>query len=136
MQPSVPSARNVRGGVIVRVRGHHPPVSSLLRRDVLVIFVSERVLADEFALTSLEVPAREPLARLLFGLAGDEYLVELSPLDLWTPVSFAEAGAGGDPDRMARRKALYESYVFQPLPSNPTRLFLSLNIIRELLAEL
>jgi hypothetical protein len=35
-----------------------------------------------------------------FGLAGDEYLVELSPLDLWTPVSFAEAGAGGDPDRM------------------------------------
>ena len=30
----------------------------------------------------------------------------------------------GDPDRMARRQALYESYGFQPLPSNPTRLFL------------
>ena len=42
----------------------------------------------------------------------------------------------GDPDRTARRQALYESYGFQPLPSNPTRLFLSLNIIRELLAEL
>ena len=65
MQPSVPSARNVRGGVIVRVRGHHPPVSSLLRRDVLVIFVSERVLADEFALTSLEVPARDASAAVL-----------------------------------------------------------------------
>ena len=62
MQPSVPSARNVRGGVIVRVRGHHPPVSSLLRRDVLVIFVSELVLADEFALTSLEVPTRDASA--------------------------------------------------------------------------
>jgi len=69
MQPSVPSARNVRGGVIVRVRGHHPPVSSLLRRDVLVIFVSERVLADEFALTSLEVPARDASAAVLVSRA-------------------------------------------------------------------
>ena len=69
MQPPVPSARNVRGGVIVRVRGHHPPVSSLLRRDVLVIFVSERVLADEFALTSLEVPARDASAAVLVSRA-------------------------------------------------------------------
>jgi ribosomal protein S18 acetylase RimI-like enzyme len=42
----------------------------------------------------------------------------------------------GDPGRTARRQALYESYGFQPLPSNPTRLFLSLNVIRELLADL
>lgn len=69
MQPSVPSARNVRGGVIVRVRGHHPPVSSLLRRDVLVIFVSELVLADEFALTSLEVPTRDAIAAVLVSRA-------------------------------------------------------------------
>ena len=42
----------------------------------------------------------------------------------------------GDPGRTARRQALYKSYGFQPLPSNPTRLFLPLIIIRELLAEL
>lgn len=42
----------------------------------------------------------------------------------------------GDPVRTARRKALYESYGFQPLPSSPTRLFLPLNAIRELIAEL
>jgi len=41
----------------------------------------------------------------------------------------------GDPQRKARRQALYESYGFQPLPSNPTRLFLPLNAIRELIAE-
>ncbi len=42
----------------------------------------------------------------------------------------------GDPHRTARRQALYESYGFQPLPSNPTRLFLPLNAIRELMARL
>lgn len=42
----------------------------------------------------------------------------------------------GDPVRTARRKALYESYGFQRLPSSPTRLFLPLNAIRELIAEL
>ena len=41
----------------------------------------------------------------------------------------------GDPHRTARRQALYESYGFQPLPSNPTKLFLPLNAIRELMAE-
>lgn len=35
----------------------------------------------------------------------------------------------GNPERTARRKALYESYGFQPLPSNPTRLFLPLKAI-------
>lgn len=42
----------------------------------------------------------------------------------------------GDPGRTARRQALYESYGFQPLPSNPTRLFLPINAIRELMADL
>jgi hypothetical protein len=42
----------------------------------------------------------------------------------------------GDSHRTARRKALYESYGFQSLPSNPTRLFLPLNAIRNLMAEL
>ena len=41
----------------------------------------------------------------------------------------------GDPHRMARRQALYESYGFQPLPSMPTRLFLPLSTIRELIQE-
>jgi len=38
----------------------------------------------------------------------------------------------GDPERTARRKALYQSYGFQPLPSNRGRLFLPLKSIREL----
>ena len=38
--------------------------------------------------------------------------------------------------RTARRQVLYESDGFQPLPSNPTSRFLSLNVIRELLADL
>ena len=38
--------------------------------------------------------------------------------------------------RTAQWKAFDSSTGFQPLPSNPTRLFLSLNIVRELLAEL
>ena len=42
----------------------------------------------------------------------------------------------GDPHRTARRQALYESYGFQPLSSNPNRLFLPLKAIRELIAEL
>jgi GNAT superfamily N-acetyltransferase len=42
----------------------------------------------------------------------------------------------GDPDRTVRRKALYESYGFQPLPSKPSRLFLPLTSIRELMTEL
>ena len=41
----------------------------------------------------------------------------------------------GDPHRTARRQALYESYGFQPLPSMPTRLFLPLSTIRELVQE-
>ena len=41
----------------------------------------------------------------------------------------------GEPDRVARRKMLYESYGFQSLPSNPLRLFLPISIVRKLFAE-
>jgi hypothetical protein len=41
----------------------------------------------------------------------------------------------GDPDRVARRKALYESYGFQSLVSNPLRMFMSVSTVRKLIAE-
>jgi ribosomal protein S18 acetylase RimI-like enzyme len=39
----------------------------------------------------------------------------------------------GDPVQVARRKALYKGYGFQPLPSRPLRLFLPLAAIRQLI---
>ncbi len=41
----------------------------------------------------------------------------------------------GDPERTARRQPLYQSYGFQPLPSNPARLYLPLATVRKLMAE-
>ena len=41
----------------------------------------------------------------------------------------------GDPARVARRKALYESYGFLPLASNPLRMFLPVSVVRTLVAE-
>jgi hypothetical protein len=41
----------------------------------------------------------------------------------------------GDPDRVARRKKLYESYGFQSLASNPLRMFMSVSTVRKLIAE-
>jgi GNAT superfamily N-acetyltransferase len=41
----------------------------------------------------------------------------------------------GDPERTARRQSLYQSYGFQPLHSNPTRLYLPLATVRKLMAE-
>lgn len=41
----------------------------------------------------------------------------------------------GDPERVARRKALYEAYGFTALPSNPLRMFLPLTTVRTILAE-
>ncbi len=41
----------------------------------------------------------------------------------------------GDPDRVARRKALYESYGFQSLASNPLRMFMAVSLVRILIAE-
>jgi len=41
----------------------------------------------------------------------------------------------GDPDRVARRKALYESYGFLPLASNPLRMFLPVSVVRKLTSE-
>jgi ribosomal protein S18 acetylase RimI-like enzyme len=39
----------------------------------------------------------------------------------------------GDAEQVTRRKLLYESYGFQPLPSRPLRLFLPLATVRQLL---
>jgi ribosomal protein S18 acetylase RimI-like enzyme len=41
----------------------------------------------------------------------------------------------GDPERVRRRKALYEGFGFMPLPSRPLRLFLPIATVRRLLAE-
>lgn len=41
----------------------------------------------------------------------------------------------GDPERVRRRKALYEGFGFNPLPSRPLRLFLPIATVRRLLAE-
>ena len=41
----------------------------------------------------------------------------------------------GVPDRVARRKTLYESYGFQSLESSPLRMFLPLSAVRKLVAE-
>jgi hypothetical protein len=41
----------------------------------------------------------------------------------------------GDPDRVARRKTLYESYGFLSLASNPLRMFLPVSIVRKLIVE-
>ena len=41
----------------------------------------------------------------------------------------------GNPDRVARRKALYESYGFQSLASNPLRMFMAVSLVRNLIAE-
>jgi predicted acetyltransferase len=41
----------------------------------------------------------------------------------------------GDQDRVARRKALYESYGFQSLASNPRRMYLPVSTVRKLTAE-
>lgn len=42
----------------------------------------------------------------------------------------------GDPERVARRKALYESFGFMSLPSKELRMFLPLETVRALLAEI
>ncbi len=41
----------------------------------------------------------------------------------------------GNPDRVARRKALYESYGFQSLSSNQLRMFLPVSVVRKLIAK-
>lgn len=42
----------------------------------------------------------------------------------------------GDPDRVARRKVLYEGFGFTPLASNPLRMFLPIATVRALIAKL
>ena len=41
----------------------------------------------------------------------------------------------GDPDRVARRKTLYESYGFQSLASTPLRMFMAVSLVRHLIAD-
>ncbi len=41
----------------------------------------------------------------------------------------------GDPERVARRRALYEGYGFQPLASNSLRMFMSVSTVRKLIVE-
>mgnify|MGYP007112042205 CR=1 FL=1 len=41
----------------------------------------------------------------------------------------------GDPNRVARWRALYESYGFQSLASNPLRMFMPVSTVRKLIAE-
>lgn len=41
----------------------------------------------------------------------------------------------GDPQRVARRRALYEGYGFLPLPSRPRRLFLPVKTLRDAMTE-
>lgn len=41
----------------------------------------------------------------------------------------------GDPERVAKRLALYTSYGFEPLPSNGLRLFLPMATVRMLIAQ-
>jgi ribosomal protein S18 acetylase RimI-like enzyme len=41
----------------------------------------------------------------------------------------------GDPERTARRKALYESFGFQSLESHPSRMFIPIQTVRDALAE-
>lgn len=41
----------------------------------------------------------------------------------------------GDPEQVARRRALYTGYGFQPLPSNDLRLFLPMATVRALLVD-
>jgi len=41
----------------------------------------------------------------------------------------------GNPESVTRRKALYAGYGFEPLPSNPLRMFLPVATVRHLLAD-
>ena len=41
----------------------------------------------------------------------------------------------GDPERVARRKALYGSYGFQSLPSTPLWMFMPVSVVRSLIAD-
>jgi hypothetical protein len=41
----------------------------------------------------------------------------------------------GNPDRVSRRKALYENYGFQSLASNALRMFLPISVVRKLIVE-
>ncbi|MDZ7852770.1 MAG: hypothetical protein U5L98_09045 [Halomonas sp.] len=52
--------------------------------------------------------------------------------DLGIAVAMLDVLDCGDPRQVQRRQMLYQSYGFQPLPSNPLRMFMPLATIRQL----
>jgi len=68
--------------------------------------------------TDLLVDALKRIAR-----AGDSIGIAVVLLDVFDC---------GDPERVARRKTLYEDFGFMPLPSNPLRLFLPVGTVHTL----
>lgn len=75
------------------------------------------------------------------GFGGDLLVdalrrIALAAESLGIAVALLDVLDCGNSARTARRKALYESYGFQPLPSNPSRLFLPLKTIRQLMTQL
>ena len=58
-----------------------------------------------------------------------------TPASLGIAVALLDVLDCGDPQRTERRQSLVESYGFQPLPSNPTRHFLPISTIRDLIQE-
>jgi hypothetical protein len=58
-----------------------------------------------------------------------------TPASLGIAVALLDVLDCGDPQRTERRQSLVESYGFQPLPSNPTRLFLTISTTRDLIQE-
>jgi ribosomal protein S18 acetylase RimI-like enzyme len=73
------------------------------------------------------------------GFGGDLLVdalrrIERASAELGIAVVMLDVMDCGDPERVLRRKALYESYGFLPLPSNPLRLFLPIKTVRELIS--
>lgn len=66
----------------------------------------------------------DALARI--ARASDEIGISVVMLDVFDC---------GDPERLQRRKALYQEFGFMPLPSSPLRLFLPIATVRQLLTE-
>ena len=66
----------------------------------------------------------DALARI--ARASDEIGISVVMLDVFDC---------GDPERLQRRKALYQEFGFMPLPSAPLRLFLPIATVRQLLTE-
>lgn len=72
------------------------------------------------------------------GFGGDLLVDALTRIaraadDLGIAVVMLDVLDCGDPELVAKRLKLYQSYGFTPLPSRPLRLFLPLATVRELI---